>query len=127
MNILVIDDDRLVRRALGRLLMGAHSVSLAQGGSEGLDLVRGGGIYDAILCDFQMPELNGRAFYAELRALSPTLADRVIFMTGGTSGADDDAFLKSHRALIKPFELPALDEALGLLDAARSALGSGRP
>jgi CheY-like chemotaxis protein len=52
--------------------------------------------YDVILCDLRMPELDGRAFYAQVQQRAPALCQRVIFLTGDSRAADHQAFLASQ-------------------------------
>ncbi len=62
-SILIIDDDRPVRRAL-RLLLENHDFACkeADDGSEGLALLDGGLSVDVILTDYHMPVMDGLHF-----------------------------------------------------------------
>ena len=66
--VLIIDDDRPVRRTL-RLLLESHAFDCkeADDGLEGLTLLDGGLSVDVILSDYHMPVINGVNF---LKALS---------------------------------------------------------
>jgi len=46
-----------------------------------------------LLCNMQMPELDGPAFYDILTSQYPALRQRVIFLTGDTLRSDSMAFL----------------------------------
>ena len=46
---------------------------------------------DAVICDLQMPQLDGDLFYATVERANPALARRFIFVTGV---ADDPRFAK---------------------------------
>ena len=74
--------------------------------------------YDLIICDLQMPRIDGMQFYRAMAAATPTLARRVIFVTGAVAGTDAERFLEETgcRWLAKPFRLG------DLLRAARDAL-----
>jgi CheY-like chemotaxis protein len=111
MRILLVDDDALILRALSRMLR-HHAVSTAKGGAEALFLIRGGHVFDAILCDLHMPGMNGRAFFDQLEGLLPELAARVVFMAGGFCEGDDEAFLATHPLLHKPFDANDVEGAL---------------
>lgn len=71
LNVLVVDDDPSVTRFLERTLLrlGARSVRIAGNGAEALaQEVGSGSPFDLILCDLQMPELDGIAFLRHLGA-----------------------------------------------------------
>ena len=111
MRVLIIDDDALVLRAFARMLR-PHAVTAVKDARAALDMVRAGNPFDAILCDLKMPHMSGRAFFAELEALEPELADRVIFTSAGGSTRDEDVFLDGHPWLLKPFDARQLHRAL---------------
>lgn len=56
---------------------------------------------DVIICDLQMPELDGDLFYATVERAQPALAQRFIFVTGM---ADEDRF----QTFTKTVEAPVL-------------------
>lgn len=71
LNVLVVDDDPSVTRFLERTLLrlGARSVRIAGNGAEALAQELGSeSPFDLILCDLQMPELDGIAFLRHLGA-----------------------------------------------------------
>lgn len=81
--ILIIDDDRPVRRAL-RLLLESHAFDCkeADDGLEGLTLLDGGLSVDLILSDYHMPVIDGVNF---LKALAYRLSGQgvpVILLSG---------------------------------------------
>jgi CheY-like chemotaxis protein len=92
-SILVIDDEVSLVRALARLLQrDGYVVATAHNGRHAMAALQAQR-YDVILCDLRMPELDGRAFYAQLQQRVPALCQRVIFLTGDSSAADHQAFL----------------------------------
>ena len=92
-SILVIDDEPSLVRALARLLQrDGYVVATARNGRHALAALQAQP-YDVILCDLRMPELDGRAFYAQLQQRAPTLCPRVMFLTGDSTAADHQAFL----------------------------------
>jgi DNA-binding response OmpR family regulator len=121
-TVLVVDDDAGIREALDRALRSeGFAVACADGGRAGLDAVAAAPP-DAIVLDVAMPDLNGRAVCARLRAdgvRTPILIlsardeveDRI---AGLQAGADD--------YLVKPFALPELVARLeALLRRSRAA------
>ena len=92
-GILVIDDEVSLVRALARLLQrDGYVVTTARNGRHALAALQAQR-YDVILCDLRMPELDGRAFYAQLQQQAPALCQRVIFLTGDTGGETSRTFL----------------------------------
>jgi two-component system nitrogen regulation response regulator NtrX len=58
-KILIIDDERAIRRALREILeFEEFEVDEAENGKEGLDKAKSGA-YDIIFCDIKMPEMDG--------------------------------------------------------------------
>jgi DNA-binding NarL/FixJ family response regulator len=47
-----------------------------------LDHIRNGHAADGVVSDVLMPDVNGVAFYDELLSLAPSLANKVVFLTG---------------------------------------------
>ena len=80
-NILIIDDEPAIRRALSRLLT-ARGFTVVEAGSaaEGVAAAMTGTI-DVVLCDVVMPGGSGFQFYDQLLGVQPELARRVIFLT----------------------------------------------
>ena len=123
-SILVIDDEPSFVRALTRLLQrDGYVVETAGNGRDGLAALQRQR-YDVILCDLRMPELDGRAFYAHLQQRAPSLCQRVIFLTGDSSAADNQAFFAQcgRPWLDKPCSTAAIRRAIAqVLERARRA------
>lgn len=105
-RILAIDDDPLVLRALTRALETDHVVVLARSAIEGLARIATEPPFDIVLVDIMMPEMNGVAFFEELRRRDAELAQRLIFLTGGAFTLSTRAFLDSvpNQRIEKPFD-----------------------
>jgi CheY-like chemotaxis protein len=60
-----------------------------------------------------MPRVDGRSFYRMLVAAAPSMASRVIFVTGDVAGTEAEKFLDESgcRWLAKPFRLGDLVRA----------------
>ena len=81
--ILIIDDDRPVRRAL-RLLLESHAFDCkeADDGLEGLTLLDGGLSVDVILSEYHMPVINGLDFLKALTYRVSGQGVQVILLSG---------------------------------------------
>ena len=112
-HVLIIDDEPRLLRAMGRMLSPPHRVTLAEGGPEGLKQVREG-LFDAIVCDLMMPELDGEGIYEWLTQYRPDLAERTLFITGGTVTKRVQSFAGTlgDRLLYKPFSAKRLMEGV---------------
>lgn len=82
LRVLVVDDQELVLRAIGRMLP-MHRLTLSSSAREALAHLESDDAYDAILCDLMMPDVDGAQFFEKLGLLSPPLRRKTVFMTGG--------------------------------------------
>ena len=83
-RILCVDDERLVRRAMARILTAAgYHVTEATDGDEALAAYDRPGAFDLILLDVTMPGCSGLA--VRERVLARDAAARVVFITGDAS------------------------------------------
>jgi two-component system NtrC family sensor kinase len=109
-SVLVVEDETALANAVSDALREAgYLVEHAPDGEVALARIRESG-FDVVICDLKMPRLDGQAFYRALAKTSPSLAKRVIFVTGDVAGTDADQFLKESgcRWLAKPFRLADL-------------------
>jgi class 3 adenylate cyclase len=80
-SVLVIDDDPVTRLMLkGSLERNGHQVTMAEDGSQGLDLVRFKGV-DIILLDVLMPQMDGYGVLEQLKGDSDLRHIPVIMVT----------------------------------------------
>ncbi|MCW5804727.1 MAG: response regulator [Deltaproteobacteria bacterium] len=119
-QILIVDDDQLVGKALRRILS-AHKTVVALSGVEARGILEpnpGGEAardFDLILCDLMMPDSTGVELHAWLRTHRPELATRMVFMTGGTFTPETERFVDELRVLpvlSKPFEIPVVERVV---------------
>jgi signal transduction histidine kinase/BarA-like signal transduction histidine kinase len=106
-TVLLVEDERSLALAVGEALTDAGlRVEHAGDGEEALARVRSRA-YDLVICDLKMPKVDGRTLYRAIAAATPSLARRVIFVTGDVAGADTERFLEETgcRWLTKPFRL----------------------
>jgi DNA-binding NtrC family response regulator len=105
----------LVRSTLVEMLAAdGHTADAAPAAGAALEMLDERA-YDVILCDIQMPGVDGLEFYAELQKRHPDLCRRVIFITGHGLGARVAGFLEQTaiRYLRKPIPL---DRVRGVLE-----------
>ena len=90
-NILIADDDRVVRRIVVAKLTGlGYDVEEAEDGQEVLDLLEEGEIPDLLVTDANMPRMNGFQLVRRLRESGePELARLPIIMLTGRQGEHD--------------------------------------
>lgn len=103
-DILVIDDEPMVGRAITRMLVPPHRVVFVGSAAEALALLADGR-FDTILCDLMMPEMTGMALYERLVVEAPAHAARMVFLTGGAFTPEAADFLERvpNARLEKPF------------------------
>jgi DNA-binding response OmpR family regulator len=99
MRICVIDDNDLIRDALALVLADAgHDVLFAATGVAGIGMAEGGGL-DAVVVDYDLPDMKGDVVAAAIRSLLPTVP--IVLASGWYSqaqlGGAFDLFLQ------KPF------------------------
>jgi CheY-like chemotaxis protein len=108
LQILVVDDEPLIRETLGFAL--AHhgfAVRLAAGGREAVEVFRQHhGAIAVVLLDVRMPGLDGPQTLAELRAIDPRV--RCCFMSGHTGDYSAAELLARGAAHVFPKPFPDL-------------------
>jgi len=114
MNILLVEDDELVRFASAELMREeGHKVLEAASAESAMHTLRESPI-DVLVTDVGLPGMSGDVFAAEARALQPGV--RIVFATGldhipNTGQGDGPVLLR------KPYDSAAIEAAL---KAARS-------
>jgi len=79
LRILIVDDDRRMTRTLSDILsLSGHEVVEAESGLDALEKIRAM-VFDCVLSDIKMPEMNGVELHRRLRELQPGLP--VVLMT----------------------------------------------
>lgn len=85
LRILLVDDEPLIREALGHALrMDGHDVDAADSGPAALELfdkaIRSGQPYHVVITDLGMPEMDGRQLAEKIKSLAP--ATPVVILSG---------------------------------------------
>ena len=104
---LLVEDEPVVGELLAEFLeLEGYEVDRARDGRQALEFVRRHA-YALIVSDVRMPDVDGPAFYYQLRAVRPDLTRRMVFVTGDITNAETRRFLDETclRYLEKPFTI----------------------
>lgn len=113
LEVLLVDDDELVRQTIGAILSSlGHRVTAASSGEEALSAVKGGAKPDLVVLDMTMPGLGGVGTLPKLREILPEVP--VILATGLVNQAALDLVAQFSRVslLAKPFRVDELKAAI---------------
>jgi len=116
LDILLVDDDELIRNALGPVIRClGHRVTVATTGEEALERLKAGVVPQVVILDVNMPGLGGQGTLPQLRRQHPDLP--VLLATGRV----DQTALELSRAfpdvtlIPKPFSMGELKARLDAL------------
>nr|WP_171807017.1 ATP-binding protein [Corallococcus exiguus] len=103
-RVLIVDDEPRLAQSMRLLLEPTHEVVTVTRGEDALAKVAAGESFDVVLCDLQMPGMDGIAVYRWLQQEAPALASRMVFISGGASSPEARAFVETValRVLEKP-------------------------
>jgi two-component system, NtrC family, sensor kinase len=112
-SVLIVDDEDLVRTLLADVLRAQHDVAEVHSASAAVEHLATHEV-DAIVCDVMMPGRTGVDLHEHLLASHPAVANKFVFMTGGTFTPELESYLvQSGRPLLaKPFAVDALLSAI---------------
>ncbi len=104
-NILVIDDEKSVRKVLVYALeLLGYQVSTAVNGRQALDILDEVS-FDLVICDLMMPCLDGQSFLKKVKGHTPGLPVIIITGYGGSETVDELMRLGARGYLPKPFTI----------------------
>jgi len=118
MQAMVVDDSRVMRTILTRLLTGMNfTVLQASDGAEALQMLEDGARPDVALVDWNMPVMDGLTFIKRCRA-NPDYRDLVLMMV--TTESEQSQIVRAmaagaHDYVVKPFTEEMIVQKLGLL------------
>ncbi len=110
-DILVVDDDDVIRDTLCELLSADYSCQTANTAEDALAKLEAQG-FDVVLTDISMPGLNGKELLQKVVELYP--GTTVIIISGYSDQGEAESLL-SHGAfdyLLKPFRLEVVEESV---------------
>jgi CheY-like chemotaxis protein len=109
-RVLVVDDDYAIREMLTVLIEeeGQHDVLTAANGREALDVLAQEPPVDVVVCDINMPIMNGYEFVRQMRGDARLVRTPVIMASAGVFLERVDPDLAVDVLLEKPFEINAL-------------------
>ena len=120
LNILIVDDSTAIRKILIRVLrqtrLAIGQVLEARDGLDALEVVRTNPL-DLILCDINMPNMDGLSFLAELKSSDRWRDLPVVMFTteGGEQKVAQAIQLGSAAYIRKPFTAEQIQEKIGAL------------
>jgi CheY-like chemotaxis protein len=118
LSLLLVEDDAELVTVMSRWAAWVGvSMDAAPRGADALRLVMEKS-YDAVLLDLSLPDMDGPALYERLVELCPSLASRIIILTGGAVDGRAEAFLcgTSCPVVLKPFDLMSLARQIAQVD-----------
>ena len=114
-RVLLVDDEELIRRPMGRFLSkrGAE-IREAGDGQAALERLQEGYEPHVILADLRMPRMDGAELYERLQQERPALAERLMFLSGDIThlASRGLAEVPRDRVLVKPVELAELERRI---------------
>ncbi len=116
-RVLIVDDEPMLLMACSRALSCEFDVVTADGGAAAVALLRSDPNIRAVVCDLQMPGVDGLDVHAAIQDHRPELEDRTLWSTGGATTSTGRAFLMRPdiRSIMKPYSGQALREAVAQL------------
>ena len=110
-DILVVDDDDVIRDTLCELLSQQHTCQTADTAEQALAKLEAQS-FDVVLTDISMPGLNGMELLERVLRMYPGTA---VIMVSGLSNEEQAQSLISRGAfdyLLKPFRLEVVEESV---------------
>ncbi len=112
-RVLVVDDEIAIGKAIRRILVNDHDVTLESDARVALERLTHE-TFDVVFCDLMMPNMSGMDFFDALAMRSPDQAARIVFLTGGAFSRRSEEFLReSHNVCLpKPFSREAVSSVV---------------
>ncbi len=125
LSILVAEDNRVNQLLVRTLLEKAgHGVTIVENGRLAVEALAGGAVFDIVLMDIQMPEMDGPTATRQIRALSgPAATTPIIALTANAMVGDRESYLAAGMQdyVTKPIDTPLLFAAIARVTATATA------
>jgi CheY-like chemotaxis protein len=123
-SVLVVEDDPAIRRLVTMVLLRkGYRAEVAVDGHEALQKLSGAGVYDVIILDLMMPNLDGFGFLEKLIAREPERLRSVIVTSAASPNLIRDRMKgQTFRVLSKPFDIHELVAAIEACIAAQTEI-----
>lgn len=119
LHILLIDDEPFMQNLIHRVLseIGIKHVATAADGAEALVVLKSLDYgFDLIVCDLEMPNMDGLAFVKELRSRTKEMEEKipVLIVTGHSEPENVKGAVAAgiHGYLVKPISKQALEKRI---------------
>jgi CheY-like chemotaxis protein len=111
-KILLVDDNQMVCKAIGRLLeISGHEVAVAFDGKSALETVRRFQA-DVVVLDLKLPDMGGYELLGQLKKLEHLANAKSIALTGYGEECRRNAAVEFDHFLTKPADAKALEKLL---------------
>ena len=107
-DILIVDDEDLMRSFLETALSEDYNVETAMNGKEGLEKIKANN-YDLVLTDIRMPEIDGITLLKEIKRLNKSCQVIVMTAYGTVEDAVDAMKIGAYDYIQKPFSADEIE------------------
>lgn len=111
-NILIVDDEPLVRDFLEEALRKNYQVDLADDAFTALSKIEGGRVYDIVVTDVRMPKMSGMDLLKRIKQISPHTEVIMITAYGDIDNAVEAMQRGACDYITKPFRVERLEAAM---------------
>jgi len=106
-SILVVDDEQLIRRSIGkRLTVAGYQVLEAEDGKTAIERAATG--VDLAILDYRLPDLDGLSVLKQIRQIDPDVLVILLTAYASVETAVEAMKLGAYHFMNKPFDLEAL-------------------
>jgi PAS domain S-box-containing protein len=113
-SVFVVDDEESIRELVQEGLSARGMIVEGAASSEEALTLLPQRTYDIVLCDYNLPGMNGDQFFEKLRAKNLAAKTKFVFMTGAMFEPSEMALFRDKGAFVlqKPFHIAALASML---------------